>query len=97
MNEITQLIFIIAAGFLLGALFFGGLWFTVKKSVSAKNPAWLIFGSMIFRMAMALSGFYYLSQFGCQAMLLGLLGFIAARFMVMYFTKKYDEKQNLLK
>jgi hypothetical protein len=30
-------------------------------------------------------------------MLLALLGFIAARFMVMYFTKKYDEKGNLLK
>lgn len=97
MNETAQFIFITAAGFVLGALFFGGLWFTVKKSVSAKNPAWWIFGSLIVRMAIALLGFYYMSQFGWQAMLLGLFGFITARFMVMFFTKKYDNKENLLK
>ncbi|MBE0423087.1 MAG: ATP synthase subunit I [Lutibacter sp.] len=97
MNEVIQFIFIIATGAVLGALFFGGLWLTVKKSVSAKNPAWLIFGSLIVRMTIAMFGFYYLSQFGLQAMLLGLFGFIAARFMVLFFTKKYDKKENLLK
>jgi F1F0 ATPase subunit 2 len=97
MNEITTFVLLLAAGFVLGSLFFGGLWLTVKKSVSAKNPVWLIFGSFVVRTGIALLGFYYVAQFGWKAMLLALLGFIAARFMVMYFTKKYDEKGNLLK
>lgn len=97
MNEITLFVLLLAAGFVLGMLFFGGLWLTVKKSLSAKNSAWLIFGSFVVRMAIVLSGFYYVSQFGWQAMLFGMLGFIMARFMVMHFTKKYEEKENLLK
>lgn len=97
MNEITQYVLILTAGFVLGSLFFGGLWFTLKKLVTAKNPAWLIFGSLVVRMGIALLAFYYVTQFGWQAMLLSLLGFIAARFMVVYFTKKHDAKENLLK
>ena len=30
------------AGLLLGAIFFGGLWWTVRKGVSAKRPALLV-------------------------------------------------------
>lgn len=97
MNEIAQYVLILSASFVLGSLFFGGLWFTLKKLVTAKNPAWLIFGSFVVRTGIALLGFYYVAQFGWKAMLLALLGFIAARFMVMYFAKKYDEKENLLK
>lgn len=85
-----------AAGSLMGGLFFGGLWFTVKKSISSKNPALRIFISFILRMGMALLGFYYMAQFGWQAMLLGLFGFTAARFIVTYFTERYDKKQNWL-
>lgn len=95
MNEIIPFVLIFAEGFVLGVLFFGGLWFTVKKSVSARNPIWWIFGSFIVRTGIVLSGFYYMAQFGWQAMLLGLLGLIMARFIIMHFTKRYDAKQNL--
>lgn len=97
MNEIIQFVFMLTSGFVLGVLFFGGLWFTVKKSVSVKNPVLWIFGSFIVRMGIVLLGFYYLIQFGWHAMFLGLFGLIMARFITMYFIRKYDAKQNILK
>ncbi|MDF1517463.1 MAG: ATP synthase subunit I [Lutibacter sp.] len=97
MNEIIQYILMLTTGFVLGMLFFGGLWFTVKKSVSAKNPVVWIVGSFIVRMGSVLLGFYYMAQFGWRAMFLGLLGLIMARIITMYFIKKYDAKQHLSK
>jgi len=38
MNEIILIIAAFVAGMALGTLFFGGLWLTVKKSVTAKVP-----------------------------------------------------------
>ncbi len=49
------------AGGLLGAIFFGGLWWTVRKGVSANQPALWFFGSLLLRMAIALAGFYFVS------------------------------------
>ncbi len=42
MNDIGPVIEALAAGMLLGALFFGGLWWTVRRGLTAGNPAlWL--------------------------------------------------------
>ena len=43
---------------LLGALFFGGLWWTVRKGVSSTQPALWFFGSLLLRTSIALAGFY---------------------------------------
>ncbi|MFT5416661.1 MAG: F1F0 ATPase subunit 2, partial [Gammaproteobacteria bacterium] len=45
------------AGGLLGALFFGGLWWTVRQAVSAKQPALWVFGSFLLRTSVTLAGF----------------------------------------
>ena len=47
----------LAAGVLLGAIFFGGLWLTVRKGVSSKQPALWFFGSLLLRMSIVLSWF----------------------------------------
>ena len=41
MNETVTLVSAGVAGLLLGGFFFGGLWWTVRKGVSAKRPALL--------------------------------------------------------
>ncbi len=46
------------AGLLLGATFFGGLWWTVRKGLTAKQPALWFLGSTLLRMGIALVGFY---------------------------------------
>ena len=59
MNEFLSLAPPLAAGLLLGAIFFGGLWWTVSKGVSSERPALWFFGSMLLRMSIALAGFYF--------------------------------------
>ena len=93
MNEIVTITMVFLGGAVLGILFFGGLWFTVKKSVIAKRPALLILISFFVRIAITVIGFYVLGGDNWQNILLCLFGFIAARFAVLYVTKTMDTKQ----
>ena len=52
----------LVAGVLLGAIFFGGLWWTVRKGVSSKRPALWFFGSLLLRTSIVLAGFLFCSQ-----------------------------------
>ena len=49
MNNFLILVFALVAGLLLGAIFFGGLWWTVRKGVFSKSPALWFLGSMLLR------------------------------------------------
>lgn len=89
MTEIVMLhIFALFAGTALGALFFGGLWWTVQRAVSSPQPALLFFASMLFRTLIVLSGFYLIGGTHLSRLLACLLGFIIARFIVMGLTDK---------
>jgi F1F0 ATPase subunit 2 len=67
------------AGILLGAIFYGGLWWTVRRGVVSKTlGAWLI-GSFVLRAVMAVGGFYVVSRGDWRSLLACLLGFIVAR------------------
>ena len=82
MNETLTLALALAAGLLLGAFFFGGLWWTVRKGVSAKRPALMFLGSLLLRTAVTVAGFYVVGDGHWQRLLACLLGFIIARFIV---------------
>ncbi len=97
MNETLSVILAFVAGIALGVIFFGGLWFTVKKLITAKVPALWMVGSFILRVGMVLLGFYFIGAGNWQRLLICLLGFIAARFIVIHFTKAIDAKQLQLK
>lgn len=85
----------VISGIVLGMIFFGGLWFTVKKTVRSNYAAIWILGSSLTRTIMVLTGFYFVGQGNWQRLLLAVAGFIAARFLVMWFTKRIDQKQTL--
>jgi F1F0 ATPase subunit 2 len=94
MNETLTLVLAWMAGGVLGAIFFGGLWWTVRKSVSSKQPALWFFGSLLLRMSIALAGFYFVSGGHWERLLACLLGFIIARFIVMRLTGPPVEHHN---
>jgi len=96
MNEIVYMILAFIVGLFLGIIFFGGLWFTVKKLVTSKIPALLFLGSFILRVGITLTGFYYISSGSWQRLLICVAGFITARYSVIYFTKSNNEKRVLL-
>lgn len=86
MNEIMLHILVMLAGGVLGVLFFGGLWWTVKKGVSSTQPALLFFASMLLRTLIALTGFYFIGGGHWSRLLSCFLGFIIARLIVMRYT-----------
>ncbi len=83
MNEPLRLAMTWAAGAGLGAMFFGGLWWTVRKGVSSAQPAVWFSGSLLLRTSVALAGFYFVSDHHWERWLLCLLGFVMARSAVV--------------
>jgi F1F0 ATPase subunit 2 len=94
MNEAMTLTLAWTAGILLGAIFFGGLWWTVRKGVSAKQPALWFLGSMLLRMGIALAGFYFVAGRDWKRLLVCLVGFVMARLVVTRLTRPEREARH---
>jgi F1F0 ATPase subunit 2 len=83
MNDTTELALATLAGALLGAFFFGGLWWTVQQGVTSQRPAVLFLGSLLLRTAVVLIGFYFVSQGHWSRLVACLVGFFMARVIVV--------------
>ena len=66
-------------GLLSGAIFFAGLWWTVRTGTAARNSAAWFAVSSLLRASLSVVGFYYVAADGWQALLLCLGGFLIAR------------------
>jgi F1F0 ATPase subunit 2 len=94
MSEFLSLASALAAGLLLGAFFFGGLWWTVIRGVSSPRAAFWFFGSVMLRMSVTLAGFYFVGRENWERWLLCLLGFVLARLVVKWLTRPPVENHN---
>ena len=83
MNEAWSWGLALVAGVLLGAVFFGALWWTVRKGVSSQWPALWFSGSLLLRLSTTLVGFYYVADGHWERLLTCLLGFAIGRMIVM--------------
>ena len=92
MNETLSLVLALVAGVLLGAIFFGGLWWTVRKCVSSKQPALWFFGSLLLRTSIVLAGFYFVAHGHWERLLVCLLGFVMARLIVTRLTRAVESQ-----
>ena len=79
MHDLLRLASATAAGLLLGAFFFGGLWWTVVRGVSSPQPALWFFGGYLLRMSITLAGFYFVGRENWERWLACLFGFVLAR------------------
>ena len=86
MNEALTIVLALVTGVFLGALFFGGLWWTIQRGVSSKRPALWFFGSLLLRTSIVLAGFYILARGHWENLLMGILGFVLARLIVTRLT-----------
>ena len=75
------------AGVALGAIFFGGLWWTIRRGVSSQVPGLLFAGSLLLRTSVTVGGFYFVSHGDWRKLLACLLGFITARLFVTRLTR----------
>jgi F1F0 ATPase subunit 2 len=81
-------------GGFLGAIFFGGLWWTIRRALTAANPALWFAGSLLLRMSLVLLGFYAIAAAGWQALLLSLLGVLLSRIIVTRLARPGLKKQH---
>jgi F1F0 ATPase subunit 2 len=79
MSEVASVALSLLAGFLLGGIFFGGLWWTIRKGLSAKSPALLFLGSLLLRTSLTITGFYFVAGADWRRLSACLLGFLIAR------------------
>lgn len=86
MNEALMLGQAGVAGLFLGAIFFGGLWWTVRKGVSSKRPVLWFLGSLLLRTGVVVAGFYVVSDGHWPRLLACLFGFAVARLIVIWLT-----------
>ncbi|OGV81109.1 MAG: ATPase F0F1 [Lentisphaerae bacterium RIFOXYA12_64_32] len=87
MNEPLTWVLAWVAGGLLGAVFFGGLWWTVRKGLSSERPALWFFGSLLLRMSIVLAGCYVVSGGHWERLLACLIGFVVVRLIVTWLTR----------
>ena len=87
MNEPLTLVVAGLMGGMLGAVFFGGLWWTIRKGVTSSQPAIWFLGSLLARMSVVLAGFYFVGHGRWERLVACLLGFLLARFAVTYLTR----------
>ena len=91
MNETLTLVLAWMAGGALGVMFFGSLWWTVRKGVLSKRPALWFLGSLLLRMSIALAGFYLVMGGHWERLLACLLGFVMARLIVTRLTRAMEK------
>jgi F1F0 ATPase subunit 2 len=93
MSDIIGWIAVGVAGMALGAFFFGGLWWTVKSSVSSPRPGLLVFASLLLRLGITLAGFYLVADDHWQPLVACLLGFVVARVVIVQFLAPWLEQR----
>ncbi|HSL02852.1 MAG: ATP synthase subunit I [Nitrospira sp.] len=93
MNEPLSLASALVMGVLLGAMFLGGLWWTVRQGLSSKRVARWFLGSLLLRMGIALAGFYLVSGGHWEQLLLCLLGFVMARLVGTWLMQPSGENR----
>jgi len=75
-------------GAILGAIFFGGLWWTVHRAASPGQPALWFIASLLARTSIILVGMYVIAGGQWQRLVSCLLGFTLARMGVMRLTRR---------
>jgi F1F0 ATPase subunit 2 len=94
MSETAALCLALSAGALLGTMYFGGLWWTIRRGFLSDATASWFLASLVLRTAVALTGFYLVAQGDWRRLLACLLGFVLARVLVMRLTGAADRKRN---
>ena len=86
MNDALTLTLSGAAGIVLGGIFFGGLWWTVRRGLTSPRPGTWFLGSLVLRMGVVMFGFYFVGGGDWKRLVACLIGFVIARIAVTRFT-----------
>jgi F1F0 ATPase subunit 2 len=79
MTDAVYLIASLAAGAILGIVYFRGLWQTVLRLPDFKRPAWSMSWSFAARVGIVMAGFYFIMQGHLERLAMAMAGFILVR------------------
>ncbi len=96
MSEALALALAGLAGAALGGMFFGGLWWTIRRGIASTQPALWFVGSLVLRTSVAVGGFHVVGDGQWERLLMCLLGFVAARVVVTWLSRSVDAHHSLL-
>lgn len=83
MVDIGALAVAVFLGATLGGLYFGALWLTLRRLTHSRRPAVLLMLSLSVRLAVLLTGFYWILEGGhWDCLLAALIGFILVRILL---------------
>lgn len=74
-----ELLISFIVGAAIGVIYFAGLWETVRKLADAEKPVRRVAVSYALRMALALSGFYFVMQGEWERLAAAMVGFLLMR------------------
>lgn len=92
----TPLVLVLSAlaGIALGILYFGGLWLTITKMRTLKNPGIFLILSFILRTVIVIGGFYLISDGKLERLAVTMLSFFVTRFVfIRYFSPERNDEQ----
>lgn len=87
MSEVFNLVATCIAGIFLGAMFFGGLWWTTRKGVVSSQPVFWFAGSWLCRTGLMLTGLYFVGSGDWRHLLACLFGLIVARLIFLRLSR----------
>ncbi|MCU0557203.1 MAG: ATP synthase subunit I [Desulfobacterales bacterium] len=79
MTELLEICLALAWGLLLGACYFGGLWWTVRRLPGRAKPGRLLLASFCVRLVPVLVGLALVLQRGPAVLAAAICGLLAAR------------------
>lgn len=91
MNPYATLAIAAVAGYLLGVMFFGGLWWTIQRLATARHPGLIMTASLVLRMGLLLGGFYFVLGDDWLRLLACLVGLLIARRQWMHHVRQTME------
>jgi F1F0 ATPase subunit 2 len=83
-SRIFEFSLVLTAGMLTGVLYFGGLWWTVRRLVHSRRPGPLLAGSFLVRTAIALGLFYVVMEKNWLRLAVCLAGFLIMRHILTW-------------
>ncbi len=87
MTDFGLLLGALTAGIILGTVFFGGLWWTVNRMLTATTPAVWFGVSALARMAVLVLGLYCFARLGLPTLVACLVGVLVARTADKHFAR----------
>jgi F1F0 ATPase subunit 2 len=82
-TSISHLLLAFVAGVGIGVIFFGGLWWTVRRLGTVESPARLTLASFFVRTGVALVALYFVMGGEWERLIAALLGMVVIRFLLV--------------